>query len=102
MTRPIFILGQTASGKHAAAEAVADKIGAQLISIDSMKVYRGMDIGTAKPKRPHRLVNICDAAESYNAGRFGRDARTGLQEWPRRLFGGWAAPDYKALADGRL
>ena len=49
---------------------------AQLISIDSMKVYRGMDIGTAKPKRPHRLVNICDAAESYNAGRFVRGFST--------------------------
>jgi tRNA dimethylallyltransferase len=100
MVRPIFILGQTASGKHAAAEAVADRLGAQLISIDSMKVYRGMDIGTAKPKRPHRLVDICDPSESYNAGRFVRDARKCLQECPRPLFVGGTALYYKTLAYG--
>ena len=100
MTRPIFILGQTASGKHAAAEAVADRLGAQLISVDSMKVYRGMDIGTAKPKRPHRLVDICDPSESYNAGRFVRDARKCLEECARPLFVGGTALYYKALAYG--
>lgn len=100
MTRPIFILGQTASGKHAAAEAVADRLGAQLISIDSMKVYRGMDIGTAKPKRPHRLMDICDPSESYNAGRFVRDARQCLQDCPRPLFVGGTALYYKTLVYG--
>src|SRR6185295_388600 len=100
MTRPIFILGQTASGKHAAAEAVADRLGAQLISIDSMKVYKGMDIGTAKPKRPHRLVDICDPSESYNAGRFVRDARQCLQDCPRPLFVGGTALYYKTFAYG--
>jgi tRNA dimethylallyltransferase len=98
--RPIFILGQTASGKHAAAEAVADRLGAQLISIDSMKVYKGMDIGTAKPKRPHRLVDICDPSESYNAGRFVRDARQCLQDCPRPLFVGGTSLYYKTLAYG--
>ena len=100
MSRPIFILGQTASGKHAAAEAVADRLGAQLISVDSMKVYRGMDIGTAKPKRPYRLVDICDPSESYNAGRFVRDARRCLEECPRPLFVGGTAMYYKTLAYG--
>ena len=100
MTRPLFILGQTASGKHAAAEAVADRLGAQLISIDSMKVYRGMDIGTAKPKRPHRLVDVCDPSESYNAGRFVRDARQCLQDCPRPLFVGGTALYYKTFAYG--
>jgi tRNA dimethylallyltransferase len=100
MSRPIFILGQTASGKHAAAEAVAERLGAQLISIDSMKVYRGMDIGTAKPKSPHRLVDICDPSESYNAGRFVRDARKCLEECPRPLFVGGTALYYKTLAYG--
>ena len=47
MNRPVILLGQTGSGKNEMAEAVADRIGARLISIDSMKVYRGMDIGTA-------------------------------------------------------
>jgi tRNA dimethylallyltransferase len=100
VTRPLFILGQTASGKHAAAEAVADRLGAQLISIDSMKVYRGMDIGTAKPKRPHRLVDVCDPSESYNAGRFVRDARQCLQDCPRPLFVGGTALYYKTFAYG--
>jgi len=96
----MFILGQTASGKHAAAEAVADRLGAQLVSIDSMKVYRGMDIGTAKPKRPYRLVDLCDPSESYNAGRFVRDARRCLEDCPRPLFVGGTALYYKAFAYG--
>jgi len=100
VTRPLFILGQTASGKHAAAEAVADRLGAQLISIDSMKVYRGMDIGTAKPRRPHRLVGGCDPSESDNAGRFVRDARQCLQDCPRPLFVGGTALYYKTFAYG--
>jgi len=100
VTRPIFILGQTASGKHAAAEAVADRLGSQLISIDSMKVYKGMNIGTAKPKRPYRLVDLCDPADSYNAGRFVRDARRCLEECPRPLFVGGTALYYKTLAYG--
>jgi tRNA dimethylallyltransferase len=100
VSRPIFILGQTASGKHAAAEAVADRLGAQLISIDSMKVYRGMDIGTAKPGRPYRLIDICDPSESYNAGRFVRDARQCLQDCARPLFAGGTALYYKTFAYG--
>ena len=100
MDRPVFILGQTASGKHSAAEAVADRLDAQLISIDSMKVYRGMDIGTAKPARPHRLVDICDPSESYNAGRFVRDARAVMEECDRPLFVGGTALYYKTLAYG--
>jgi tRNA dimethylallyltransferase len=99
-TRPIFILGQTASGKHAAAEVVADRLGAQLISIDSMKVYRGMDIGTAKPKQSHRLIDICDLSDSYNAGRFVRDARAAMGECARPLFVGGTALYYKTLVYG--
>jgi tRNA dimethylallyltransferase len=100
VARPLFILGQTASGKHSAAEDVADRLGAQLISIDSMKVYRGMTIGTAKPKRPYRLVDICDPSESYNAGRFVRDARKCLEECPRPLFVGGTSLYYKTFAYG--
>jgi len=79
---------------------VADRLGAQLISIDSMKVYRGMDIGTAKPKRSYRLVDVWDPSESYNAGRFVRDARSCLQECPRPLFVGGTALYYKTFAYG--
>ncbi len=99
--RPVFILGQTASGKHEAAEVVADRLGAELISVDSMKVYRGMDIGTAKPRRFHHLVDVCDPAESYNAGRFVRDARGLLGRLARRpLFVGGTALYYKTLVCG--
>jgi tRNA dimethylallyltransferase len=100
VNRPIFILGQTASGKHGAAEILADRLGAPLISIDSMKVYRGMDIGTAKPQRPYRLVDVCDPSESYNAGRFVRDARECLSECPRPVFVGGTSLYYKTLAYG--
>jgi tRNA dimethylallyltransferase len=100
MARPVFILGQTSSGKHEAAEALAGRLGLTLVSIDSMKVYRGMDIGTAKPERPYRLVDICDPAESYNAGRFVRDARAVMAECDRVLFVGGTALYYKALAYG--
>jgi tRNA dimethylallyltransferase len=65
-----------------------------------MKVYRGMDIGTAKPKRPYELIDICDPAESYNAGRFVRDARAILERGERTLFVGGTALYYKALAYG--
>jgi tRNA dimethylallyltransferase len=102
MERPIILLGQTASGKHEAAEAVADRLGATLLSIDSMKVYRGMDIGTAKPARraEYRLIDICDPAESYNAGRFVRDARAAMEGVRRPLFVGGTALYYKAFAYG--
>ena len=100
MRRPIFILGQTSSGKHEAAESLADRLGATLLSIDSMKVYRGMDIGTAKPRRPYRLVDLCDASESYNAGRFVRDARASMADCDRPLFVGGTALYYKALVYG--
>lgn len=100
MERPLIILGQTASGKHEAAEATADRLGADLISIDSMKVYRGMDVGTAKPRRPYRLVDICDPAESYSAGRFVRDARAAMSSGRRPLLVGGTALYYKTLAYG--
>lgn len=98
--KPVILLGQTSSGKHEAAEALADRLGMDLISIDSMKVYRGMDIGTAKPRRAYRLVDICDPSESYNAGRFVRDARKALEECRRPLFVGGTALYYKAFAYG--
>lgn len=102
MERPVFILGQTASGKHEAAEAVADRLRADLVSVDSMKVYRGMDVGTAKPaaRARYRLIDVCDPSESYNAGRFVRDARRALEECRRPLFVGGTALYYKALAYG--
>ncbi len=76
----IFIMGPTATGKTELAMALADELPLGIISVDSAMVYRGMDIGSAKPdpatleKYPHRLINICDPSEAYSAGRFRDDA----------------------------
>lgn len=74
--RVIAILGCTASGKGALGRALAQRLDGEIVSIDSMKVYRGMDIGTAKPgpqqRRavPHHLIDVADPWESFSAARF--------------------------------
>jgi tRNA dimethylallyltransferase len=74
--RVIAILGCTASGKGALARALAMEIGGEIVSVDSMKVYRGMDIGTAKPTPAqraavaHHLIDVADPWESFSAARF--------------------------------
>ena len=83
----IAIVGPTASGKTAAALALAESLqpqgGAEIISVDSALIYRGMDIGTAKPSRqelaavPHHLIDTLDPLQSYSAAEFAKDA-TGL------------------------
>lgn len=76
----ILLLGPTASGKTDNAIALHQRFGAELISVDSAMVYRGMDIGTAKPsvaelaRAPHRLIDIRDPAEVYTAADFCHDA----------------------------
>ncbi len=76
----VFIMGPTATGKTDLAIALAEELTVDIISVDSAMVYRGMDIGSAKPdavtlaRAPHRLVDICDPAEAYSAGRFRDDA----------------------------
>lgn len=77
----VFLMGPTASGKSALAMDLARRIPAEIVSVDSALVYRGMDIGTAKPgpavraEVPHHLIDICDPSETYSAGRFAADAR---------------------------
>jgi tRNA dimethylallyltransferase len=76
----IFLMGPTASGKTALALHLADRFALDLISVDSALVYRGMDVGTAKPdagtlrRHPHRLVNIRDPRDAYSAAEFCSDA----------------------------
>ena len=78
---PIFIAGATASGKSAAALSLAERIGGEIISVDSMQVYRGLDIGTAKPsiadraRVQHHLIDEVDITESFDVARFLRLAR---------------------------
>ena len=82
----IFLMGPTASGKTSLAVELVKHLPLEIISVDSAMVYRGMDIGTAKPTRevlevaPHRLIDICDPTEAYSAGRFRRDAMTAIEE----------------------
>ena len=72
----IFLMGPTASGKSELAVALAGRLNCEIISVDSVMVYRGMDIGSAKPSVdemggiPHYLIDILDPAEAYSTGRF--------------------------------
>ena len=80
----IAIVGPTASGKSALAMRVAERMGGEIVSADSRQVYRGMDIGTAKPtieeraRVPHHLVDIVDPGERYDVLRYQRDGRAAL------------------------
>jgi len=77
----IFLMGPTASGKTALAVSLVERFPLEIISVDSALVYRGMDIGTAKPdaatlaRAPHHLLDIRDPTESYSAAAFCDDAR---------------------------
>lgn len=76
----VFLTGPTASGKTELALTLCDQFPLEIISVDSVLIYRGMDIGTAKPsagvrqKYPHHLIDILDPLESYSAAEFRRDA----------------------------
>jgi tRNA dimethylallyltransferase len=80
VTKAVFLLGPTASGKTAVALELARRFPVEIVSVDSAQVYRGMDVGTAKPdaatrKRvPHHLIDIVEPTEAYSAGRFRDDA----------------------------
>ncbi|MES9868873.1 MAG: tRNA (adenosine(37)-N6)-dimethylallyltransferase MiaA [Sedimenticola sp.] len=82
----IFLMGPTASGKTDLAIALTEHLPCDIISVDSALVYRGMDIGTAKPsaeelvRAPHRLIDICDPSESYSAAQFREDALREMAE----------------------
>lgn len=106
----ICLMGPTAAGKTDLALHLADHLPCELISVDSALVYRGMDIGTAKPdadtlsRYPHHLVDILDPAEAYSAARFAVDARQLIGDILQRgripvLVGGTMLY-YKALSDG--
>jgi len=82
----ILIMGPTASGKTAAAMALADRLPVELISVDSAQVFIDMDIGTAKPDRetlaryPHRLIDLITPEQRYSAARFRADALAAMDE----------------------
>ena len=82
----LLIMGPTASGKTDLAVELARRFPFEIVSVDSAMVYRGMDIGTAKPNAatlrvaPHRLINILDPQETYSAARFREDALREINE----------------------
>lgn len=84
-SRLLVLSGPTASGKTGAAMALARRLPLEIVSADSMQVYRGMDIGTAKPtpperrEVPHHLVDVVDPDEPYSAGRFVADAEEAIR-----------------------
>ncbi|MEJ8849736.1 tRNA (adenosine(37)-N6)-dimethylallyltransferase MiaA [Variovorax rhizosphaerae] len=106
----VGIAGPTACGKTAAALALARERAVEIISVDSALVYRGMDIGTAKPSAaelaavPHHLIDICDPSESYNAAAFVADATRLIAAIRARgrlpLLVGGTMLYFKALIDG--
>ncbi len=86
----VVLTGPTASGKTNVALKLADELPIEVISADSRQVYRGMDIGTAKPSRaerervPHHVVDVADPRETFNAHRFVQEARRALDDIAQR------------------
>jgi len=111
LSRTVFaLLGPTASGKSALAVQLAEKLPVEIVSMDSALVYRGMDIGTAKPgaalraQVPHHLIDIIGPDQSYSAGRWREDAIACIQEVFSRksipLLVGGTMLYYRALTAG--
>ncbi len=106
----VCLMGPTASGKTALAMRLADEYPLDLVSVDSALVYRGMDIGTAKPGpdelrlHPHRLIDIRDPEDSYSAGDFVRDANEQVEAIQTAgrvpLLVGGTMMYFRALIDG--
>jgi tRNA dimethylallyltransferase len=109
-TRALCLAGPTAAGKTAVALALAARCPVEIISVDSAVVYRGMDIGTAKPTAaeraavPHHLIDILDPSEAYSAAHFAADARRLIKEIAARgrvpLLVGGTMLYFKALREG--
>jgi tRNA dimethylallyltransferase len=107
---PVFLAGPTAAGKSAVALDLAERIGGEIISVDSMQVYRGLDIGTAKPspddrKRvPHHLIDVAGLDESFDAARFVALANTAVAGIRSRgrvpIFCGGTGLYFKAFLEG--
>jgi tRNA dimethylallyltransferase len=110
MIPAILLMGPTASGKSALALDLAERFGGEIVSVDSAQVYRGMDIGTAKPdaatraRVAHHLIDIVDPTEAYSAARFAQDAAKAITEIRARkrvpIVAGGTMLYFKALTEG--
>ncbi|MFK7853480.1 MAG: tRNA (adenosine(37)-N6)-dimethylallyltransferase MiaA [Granulosicoccus sp.] len=106
----IFLMGATACGKTELSFSLAESLNAEIISVDSALVYRGMDVGTAKPsvdersRVPHYLIDVCDPWDSYSAARFCTDALATIDDihsrGKRALLVGGTMLYFKALEEG--
>lgn len=103
------MLGPTASGKSEIAAALAKLSGGEIISVDSMQVYRGMDIGTAKPSIgdradvPHHMIDVVEPASAYSVAEYQEDARAALHAVERRgapvVIAGGSGLHFRSLVD---
>ena len=106
----VLLMGPTASGKSALAQALAERMPAEIVSVDSAQVYRGMDVGTAKPdaevrrRIAHHLIDIIEPTEAYSAARFRADALAAVAAVRTRgrvpLLVGGTMLYFKALLEG--
>ena len=107
---PLFLAGPTAVGKSAVALALAELLGGEIISVDSMQVYRGLDIGTAKPSAAerarvsHHLLDVLELTEAFDAAQFVRLATAAVQGIQSRgrvpIFCGGTGLYFKAWLEG--
>lgn len=107
---PFFLAGATSAGKSAVALSLAARLGGEIISVDSMQVYRGLNLGTAKPSRedqrraPHHLVDVIDLDESFDAARFVKMAIAAVSDIQSRglvpIFCGGTGLYFKAYLEG--
>jgi tRNA dimethylallyltransferase len=110
MIPAILLLGPTAAGKSALAVALAERLGGEIVSVDSAQIYRSMDIGTAKPDQAlrgriaHHLLDVIDPTEAYSAATFAHDALRAIADIRSRgrvpILAGGTMLYFKALAEG--
>lgn len=106
----LLLMGPTAAGKSALALALAQCLDGEIVSVDSAQIYRGLDIGTAKPdtatraRVPHHLIDIIDPTEAYSAARFAREALVAIADIRRRgrlpIVVGGTMLYFRALSEG--
>src|SRR5947207_2026571 len=106
----LLLAGPTAVGKSQVAMLLAERLNGEIISVDSMQVYRGLDIGTAKPSNeertrvPHHLIDIVDLTETFDAAQFVRVARKAVEQIQARgkvpILCGGTGLYFKAFVEG--
>jgi tRNA dimethylallyltransferase len=103
---PLYLCGPTAVGKSAVAIELAKRLGGEIISVDSMQVYRGMDIGTAKPTEEerrevrHHLIDVADLTENFDAAKFVEMAKEAEQQIDFPIYCGGTGLYFNALLHG--